>query len=112
MPKPQPSIEEVIEFLNSLGYIGKYDEIDGCYIISTKKIRIGIFPENYRIPKLAGHVAAESQKTFDKWATVYYCVKFPSGKRARKRMERSLEEICAPEHIERSNTFQKHPDND
>jgi len=110
-------IHPTIEFLNSIGYKGSFGD-EKCnettiYIIETKELVIGVFPEGYPHEVLRGKIAVEFKKCFNKWSQAYYVRNFPKSDRDRRTIESELEELVKnKEHFERSHVFKTFPFND
>ena len=100
------AFKEVIKFLNSIGYDGKYTDADeDIYIINIKNGKIqfeiilfsddgGWYPE--------GFIGAEYIDLIDKWRDAYFRCKFPNSRRTRNDLEKALEAMKNQNHYKRS----------
>jgi len=103
------SFEETVAWLTNLyGGTDDYCSHDGTVTLYDRNrtgLRIAVFPPDMGHPRLAGMVCAETNKTFDKWTSVYYTRPYPQSEADRDQMLADLKVLCTKEHIRRANLF-------
>lgn len=78
------------------------------FIYKDNIIVIAVIPYDTEQYHYAGKILAESTETFDKWSTCYYEVDIPTNRLQLNKVLLDLKEIVKPEHIEKSNNFEKY----
>ena len=97
----------VVYWLEGNGYKGFLSSEYAFYLHDKDRsgLRIAVFGEDYPHSKLRGSIAAEMNRTFDKWSKVYYLRPIPQTEEEREQMLLDLVEIRSEYHMERACQF-------